>query len=67
MSYRAALSHGTSEDPVVNGWTDATVLCPPNLDYDPGDSCDHWPASQLKSEKNKITAGHFFTLQILKV
>lgn len=70
VNYRAALSlvaPSCQEDngPAVNSWTDATVLCPASLDYDPGDSCSLWPTSQFEF-KNKIPAGHFFILQILK-
>lgn len=71
MNDRAALilvvpSCQEGNGPAVNDWTDATVLCPASLDYDPGDSCGHWPTSQFKC-KNKITAGGFFIiLQILK-
>lgn len=61
-----AQSPWEDSDPAVSAWTDATVFCPASLDYNPGDSCGHWPASQFKFEKKEITAGHFCILQILK-
>jgi hypothetical protein len=60
---RAAPAPQEDNSPAVNGWTDATMLCPASLDYHPGDSCGHWPASQLKFEKKKKSQQVAFVLK----